>query len=106
LKRDGAQAPFADLDRRATVRVGGRSHDVTFPTALKQQLALRTTADWVVRPRLLKIAGLAQVVVMGGGRKQYHVLVDPAALTDYDVTLQQVEETLRKNNVNTSGGFA
>ncbi len=69
-------------------------------------MALRTTADWIVRPRLLKIPGVAQVVVLGGGRKQYQVLVDPAALLEYDVTLQQVEDALRKNNLNASGGFA
>ncbi len=38
---------------------------------------LRTTADWVVRPRLLKMPGVAEVIVMGGDRKQYQVLVDP-----------------------------
>ena len=67
---------------------------------------LRTTADWVVRPRLLKIPGVAEVFVQGGDRKQYQVLVDPAALLEYDVTLQQVEQALKENNLNTSGGFA
>jgi CzcA family heavy metal efflux pump len=75
------------------------------PTA-REQMELRTLADWVVRPRLLKIPGMAQVLVMGGGRKQYQVLVDPAALTAYDVTLHQVEEAVRKNNGNASGGYA
>jgi HME family heavy-metal exporter len=70
------------------------------------RFALRTTADWVVRPRLLKIAGIAQVTVMGGDRKQYQVLVDPTALLTYEVTWQQVEEALKKNNLNASGGFA
>jgi HME family heavy-metal exporter len=69
-------------------------------------MALRTTADWIVRPRLLKIPGVAQVVVMGGLRKQYQALVDPNALLEYDVTLQQVEEALRNNNLNASGGYA
>jgi HME family heavy-metal exporter len=69
-------------------------------------MALRTTADWVVRPRLLKIPGVAQVVVMGGLRKQYQVQVDPNALLEYDVTLQQVEDALRRNNLNASGGYA
>src|SRR4029077_9805119 len=98
--------PLADLERKATVVLGGQSHLVVFASAVGRQLAGRTTADWVVRPRLLKIAGLAQVMVMGGGRKQYQVLVDPTALLAYDVTLQQVEEALKKNNVNAAGGFA
>ena len=42
---------------------------------------------------------------MGGDRKQYQVLVDPDALLEYDVTLQEVEAALKANNLNTSGGF-
>jgi CzcA family heavy metal efflux pump len=68
-------------------------------------LELRTLADWVVRPRLLKIPGVAQVVVMGGGRKQYQVLLNPNSLLDHGVTIQQVEDALRNNNLNASGGF-
>ena len=86
--------------------IGPAIHEVVFPTALQQQLDLRTTADWIIRPRLMKIPGIAQVLVMGGGRKQYQVLVDPLALNRYDVTLQQVEDALKKNNLNTSGGYA
>ena len=77
--------------------------------AIKQaaaSAALRTLADWVVRPRLLKISGVAQVITMGGGRKQYQVLVDPTALAEYGVTLQDVEAALKANNVNYSGGFS
>ena len=42
---------------------------------------------------------------MGGDRKQYQVLVDPNALLEYDVTLQQVEQAVKDNNLNASGGF-
>jgi HME family heavy-metal exporter len=69
------------------------------------QMELRTLADWVIRPRLLKIPGVAQVVVMGGGRKQYQVLLNPNALLEHGVTLQEVETALRNNNLNASGGF-
>lgn len=68
-------------------------------------MELRTLADWVLRPRLLKIPGVAQVVVMGGGRKQYQVLLDPNALVEHGVTLKEVEDALRNNNLNASGGF-
>ena len=60
----------------------------------------------MVRPRLLKMTGVAQVITMGGGRKQYQVLVDPTALHEHGVTLQQVEDALRANNVNFTGGYA
>ena len=69
-------------------------------------MTLRTTADWTLRPMLLKLPGVAQVMVMGGNRKQYQVLVDPAALDVHGVTLAEVESALKANNLNTTGGFA
>lgn len=97
---------FQDRERRMHIKLEGAEREVVFPAASQQQLDLRTSADWDIRPRLLKIPGTAQVVVMGGGRKQYQVLVDPMALSRYDVTLQDVEAALKKNNLNTSGGYA
>ncbi len=91
---------------KAVVSVAGISHEVVFPSPQQQLMDLRTTADWVVRPRLLKIPGIAEVFVQGGDRKQYQVLVDPTALLDYGVTLQQVEAAIEESNINTSGGFA
>ena len=86
--------------------LAGQRHEVVFPSAARQQMDLRTTADWVVRPRLLKIPGVAEIFTLGGDRRQYQVLLDPAALLEYDVTLQQVEQALKDNNLNASGGFA
>ena len=68
-------------------------------------MELRSIADWVVRPRLLGVSGVSQVTVIGGERKQYQVLVDPAKLTDYGLTLKQVTEAVGNANVNASGGF-
>jgi CzcA family heavy metal efflux pump len=94
------------ITRKALVTVSGSTHEAVFPPWAEQHMALRTTADWVVRPRLLKIPGIAEVFIQGGDRKQYQILVDPAALLEYDVTLQQVEAALKESNINTSGGFA
>jgi CzcA family heavy metal efflux pump len=91
---------------KAIVSVAGVSHEVVFSSAERLLMELRTTADWVVRPRLLKIPGIAEVFVQGGDRKQYQVLVDPTALLDYGVTLQEVERAIQESNINTSGGFA
>ena len=77
-----------------------------FPSAAARQMALRTTADWVVRPRLLKVTGVAEAFLLGGDKKQYQVLIDPTALIEYGVTLQEVEQALKESNINTSGGFA
>ncbi len=92
--------------RQATLSIAGQEHKVVFANAESQQMALRTIADWVIRPRLLKVTGVAEVFIQGGDRKQYQVLIDPAALLEYEVTLQEVEQALKESNINTSGGFA
>lgn len=68
-------------------------------------LELRTLGDWVVRTRLLRIQGLAEVMNIGGGRMQYQVLVDPQALQKFDVSLHEVETALTDGNLNVSGGY-
>ena len=107
-ERVEVQNPTWDGDtpgRTATFLHGGRSHAVTFRTPLEDRMDLRTTADWLVRPRLLRLSGIAEVIVMGGDKKQYQVLVDPAKLEEYKVSLQEVEAAIRANNLNASGGF-
>jgi HME family heavy-metal exporter len=68
-------------------------------------LEVRTLADWVVRQRLLTIPGVAQVVTMGGGRKQYQVLVNADQLLKYDITLEEVERAVAASNQNATGGY-
>lgn len=89
----------------ATFTAQGEPHTVTFPSQLQGRMELRTTADWLIRPRLLRLPGIAEVIVMGGDRKQYQVLVDPEKLQEYDVSLQEIEAAIQANNLNTSGGF-
>lgn len=90
----------------ATVAIDGHSYEVEIPTEEARQLSLRTISDWVIRPRILKVTGVAEVFIMGGDQKQYQVRIDPAALLEYGVTLQEVEQALQASNINTSGGFA
>jgi CzcA family heavy metal efflux pump len=68
-------------------------------------MELRSLADWVVRPRLLGVPGVAQVMIIGGETKQFQVLVDPAKLRDYNLTLRQVMDAVGASNMNSSGGF-
>ena len=68
-------------------------------------MELRSLADWVVRPRLLGISGVSQVMIIGGDTKQFQVLVDPAKLADYKLTLEQVTESVGAANANAAGGF-
>jgi len=72
--------------------------DAVFP------MEMRTVADWSVRRRLLALPGVAQVIPLGGEVRQYQVLVDPARLAGYDVTLHEVLEAAAGANVNASGG--
>ncbi len=74
-------------------------------TGETKPIELRTHADWVVRQRLLTIPGVSQVFTMGGGRKQFQVLVDPNKLLRYGVTLHDVKQSLMESNKNTTGGY-
>jgi Cu/Ag efflux pump CusA len=68
-------------------------------------MELRRLVDWQVTNRLLAVPGVAQIVVYGGDVRQYQVLVDPAKLKAFDVSLQQVTEAAEAANVNAAGGF-
>lgn len=89
-----------------SVRLKDGVYPVHFPSPLQQALDLGTLGDWVIRPRLLKVSGVAECFLQGSERKQYQILVDPNALIEYGVTLQDVERVLAESNINTSGGFA
>lgn len=65
----------------------------------------RTLADWVVRQRLLTIPGVSQVISLGGGRKQYQILVSPKRLASLGLSLHDVENAVKKAQTNTTGGF-
>ena len=66
---------------------------------------VRSIADWTIRPRLLTIPGISQVIAIGGGVKQYQVLVSPDKMAAFGVTLKQVLDAAEKSQVNTAGGF-
>jgi CzcA family heavy metal efflux pump len=68
-------------------------------------MELRSLAQWVVRPRLLGIAGVSQVTLIGGEQKQFQVLVDPAKLADYGLSLKEVSDAAAAANANAGGGF-
>jgi CzcA family heavy metal efflux pump len=70
-----------------------------------QMMEARSAADWVIRKRLLSVAGVAQVISIGGGVKQYQVLLRPEALHAYDVAFEDVARALETTNQNSSGGF-
>lgn len=64
----------------------------------------RIAQDWVVRPLLRSIPGVAEINSTGGFVRQYQVLVDPDRLRYYNVTIQDVWQALARNNANAGGG--
>ena len=68
-------------------------------------MELRELADFTVRPRLLSIPGVAQVIPIGGDVRQFQVTPDVAAMTRLDVSLDEVERAVKQFGTNTGGGF-
>ena len=66
---------------------------------------LRTLAEWTIRPRLLSIPGVAQVISIGGGLKQYQIQISADKLNQKMITIEQVDSALAKISQNTTGGF-
>jgi cobalt-zinc-cadmium resistance protein CzcA len=66
---------------------------------------LTTLHDWVIKPRLQSVPGIAEVNTWGGKRKQYQVLIEPAHLVKYGFTLDDVIQALATNNLNVGGGY-
>lgn len=66
---------------------------------------LRTTADTVLRRRILAVPGVAQVIPTGGDQKQYQVLVSPQLMREYAVSLDEVRRALSEGSQNASAGF-
>jgi len=68
-------------------------------------MELKTTADWVLRRRLLAVPGVAEVIPNGGDTRQFQVVADPRRMATFDVTLDQLMEAVAESNENTSAGF-
>ena len=67
-------------------------------------MELRALADWNIRQRLLAVGGVSQVIVIGGGYKQYQVIASPQKMKYHNVSLEELEEAVKASNVNASGG--
>ncbi len=64
---------------------------------------LRTIQDWVLAPLLKAVPGVSEINSFGGYIRQYQVIVDPDRLLAYDLTLDEIGEALRRNNLNVGG---
>ena len=96
---------------RATQRAGRRTARISpqkaqrLTTPLERAAYLRTVQDWIIRPQLKGLEGVAGVDAIGGYVKQYHVQPDPMKLVSYGLTFQDLIEALEKNNVSTGAGY-
>ncbi|TIN20720.1 MAG: efflux RND transporter permease subunit [Mesorhizobium sp.] len=68
-------------------------------------MELREIADFTIRPQLLTIEGVSQVIPIGGQVRQYRVTLDTAALQALQVTASEVEQAVTRFGTNTGGGF-
>ena len=68
-------------------------------------MELRDVAEWILRPRLMTIPGVAQVISIGGGLKQYQILVSALKLNQFQLSIEQIDHELAQISQNTTGGF-
>ncbi len=64
----------------------------------------RIVQDWIVRPMLRSVPGVAEINTMGGYAREYQVLANPERLHHYNLTVQDVYSALARNNANAGGG--
>jgi cobalt-zinc-cadmium resistance protein CzcA len=82
----------------------GEVYQFTLDGGGKSPTELRTLLDWTVTPHLKQVPGIADVVALGGFRKETHILVDPDRLKAHGITLTTVYEALARSNANIGAG--
>ena len=102
----------SSLPPTASIRRVERLTFAVFPvtgyslTSDKHDLSyLRELATYTVKPRLTRLAGVAEVDVAGGRVREFHVMVDPQRLIARNVSLQQVTDAVRNTNIIASPGL-
>jgi heavy-metal exporter, HME family len=78
---------------------------IPIDTAKISPMQVREYADWVLRPRLMAVPGVAQVIPIGGEVRQFQVQPNTARMAELGITHDQLEGALKGFSSNTSGGF-
>jgi HME family heavy-metal exporter len=68
-------------------------------------MALRELADFTVRPQLLTVPGVSQVIPIGGEVRQYRVIPDPRRMAGLEISFEMIEKAIKQFGANTGGGF-
>ena len=98
---DGAEAPIL----APVTSIMGEIMLVGLSAEETSLMDLRTHAEWTVRRQLLSVPGVAEVLVYGGDQKEYSVEVDPVALDELNIPLDEVSDAIAEANENASGGY-
>ncbi|MEN9356981.1 MAG: hypothetical protein RL695_1152 [Pseudomonadota bacterium] len=78
---------------------------IPIDTAKISPMQVREYADWVLRPRLMAIAGVAQVIPIGGEVRQFQVQPNTTRMAELGISHEQLTGALKGYSANTSGGF-
>ncbi len=74
-------------------------------TDVEREAYLRTVQDWIIRPQMMAVPGVAGVDVIGGFEKQFLIQPDPAKLTALGLSFTSIAQALEQNNVNRGAGW-
>ncbi|HTT20874.1 MAG TPA: CusA/CzcA family heavy metal efflux RND transporter [Candidatus Sulfotelmatobacter sp.] len=83
----------------------GEIYRYTLVSDFRDQRELRELQEWVVIPRLKQAPGVADITNFGGETTQFQLVVDPAKLAQYNVSLAQVIAAIQANNANAGGSI-
>ncbi len=83
----------------------GELYQYTVEGAGYSAMDLKTLHDWQIKYQLRGVPGVGEVNTWGGQTRQYHIILDPARLRSYGLTLREIYERIRENNENFGGGF-
>jgi Cu/Ag efflux pump CusA len=102
----GGQLPEGVVSNLGPISTGlGEVFQYTLESPTRDLMELRTLQDWVLRPILRTVPGVAGVDSFGGEVRQFHVEADPAALRRHELTLAELAEAVAANNGVAGGSY-
>ncbi len=78
---------------------------VSLKTDVERDSYLRTVQDWIIRPQLKTIPGIADIDAIGGYVREYHIMPDPEKMIAYNISFSDLADSLESNNLNLGAGF-